>query len=245
MHEIVAALREQQDELTALLESLDEDGWAAPSACAGWSVADVALHLVQTNEMAVASATGTLPAVASVPDPGAIDVGADAAVARERGAPPAELLARWKDGAIELCGALLACDPSTRLQWVAGTLAARTLTTTRLAETWIHTGDAYHPFGPPPAPTDRLWHVARLAHRTLPYAFSQAGLAMSGDVAFRLVAPSGAAWSFGPDDAPTVISGDGVELCQVASRRVPPSSTSLVGTGPDASAVLDVVRTWA
>ena len=68
---------------------------------------------------------------------------------------------------------------------------------------------------------------------------------MSGPVAFRLIGPDGAAWDFGDDDAPTCIRGDGVELCHVASRRVPPGDTALVGTGPDAQAVLAVVRTWA
>lgn len=245
MNEIVGALQEQQDELGGLLDGLTEADWALPSACEGWTVADVVLHLAHTNELAVASATGTLAPVAGEPDAGQIDAGADAAVARERGAPPAELLARWRRGSDELRAALLACDPSSRVQWVAGTLAARTLATTRLAETWIHTGDVFAAFGGAPPPTDRISHIARLAHRTLPYAFRQAGRAMSGDVAFRLVAPSGAPWDFGPDDAPTVIRGSGAELCHVASRRVPPSATALVGEGPDADAVLDLVRTWA
>jgi hypothetical protein len=64
-------------------------------------------------------------------------------------------------------------------------------------------------------------------------------------VAFRLDGVGGEPWWFGDDDAPTVISGDGVELCHVASRRVPPSATALVGSGPDAEQVLAVVRTWA
>jgi len=68
---------------------------------------------------------------------------------------------------------------------------------------------------------------------------------MTGEVAFRLVGPSGDEWSFGPDDAPTVIRGSGVELCHVASRRVSPADTSLVGEGPDADDVLAVIRTWA
>jgi hypothetical protein len=34
-------------------------------------------------------------------------------------------------------------------------------------------------------------------------------------------------------------------LCAVAARRVAPSATSLVGEGPDADAVLALVRTYA
>jgi uncharacterized protein (TIGR03084 family) len=245
VNEMVAVLRAQLDELDGLLEGLSASDWSLPSACAGWTVADVVLHLAHTNELATLSARGELPPVTAVPDAGAIDDGADAAVAQQRGAPAEEIHRRWARSADDMCEALLACDPSARLQWVAGTLAARTLATTRLAETWIHTGDVFFAFGGGPPPTDRLWHIARLAHRTLPYAFGREGLTMRGEVAFRLVGPNGEEWSFGPDDAPTVIRGSGVELCQVASRRVPPSATSLLGDGPDAADVLAVVRTWA
>jgi hypothetical protein len=40
VEEVVAALAEQQQELDALVIGLDEDGWARPSACEGWSVSD-------------------------------------------------------------------------------------------------------------------------------------------------------------------------------------------------------------
>ena len=55
---MVAALAAQQDELSSIVSSLDEAGWQHPSRCEGWSVADVVLHLAQTNEMAVASLQG-------------------------------------------------------------------------------------------------------------------------------------------------------------------------------------------
>jgi uncharacterized protein (TIGR03084 family) len=243
VNEIVAALSEQLDELRDLLVDAD---LSRPSACDGWSIGDVVLHLAHTNELAIMSAEGTLAPVAAVPAAGAIDDGADAAVARERGSVSGDaLVARWQASADRMRAALLACDPSARLQWVAGTLAARTLATTRLAESWIHTGDIAFGLGVTLAPAARLTHIARLAWRTIPYAFEREGLAAPGPVAFRLEGVGGERWWFGDDDAPTVISGDGVELCHVASRRVPPSATSLVGEGPDAEHVLAVVRTWA
>jgi hypothetical protein len=49
-----------------------------------------------------------------------------------------------------------------------------------------------------------------------------------------------------PNSGPaTVIEGDGAELCLVAARRVSAEDTSLRGTGPDARAVLELVRTYA
>ena len=138
----------------------------------------------------------------------------------------ATLRERWERSCGDLRAALLARAPSDRVTWVAGELAARTLGTTRLAETWIHTGDVADGLGATLEPADRLWHVAHLAWRTIPYAFDRAGEPPPGPVAFELVAPSGGQWSFG-ESAPTVIRGPGYDLCRVASRRV-----DAVGHGP-------------
>ena len=100
--------------------------------------------------------------------------------------------------------------------------------------------------GAEPAPTDRLEHVARLAWRTLPYAFAKDGRELSGPVEFDLVAPSGAAWRFVPEErAETQVTGSGAQLCQVAARRLDPADSDLRATGPDGAAVLELVRTYA
>ena len=137
-------------------------------------------------------------------------------------------------------------DLSTRVMWVTGELSARSMATTRLAEAWIHSGDIAGGLGIDLEPTAGIRQIARLAWRTLPYAFTSAGRTMSGPVAFRLSSPTGDAWDFLPDDPPlTTISGPAIELCDVASRRVDASETSLRGVGPDASDVLSLVRTYA
>jgi len=250
MEQIVSAIAEQQDELASLLEGLDDAGWARPSACVGWSVADVVLHLAQTNEMATGSAQDRFAEVTGrlgegLPPAADVDEGADLMVAKERGIVPAEIHQRWVQSCDDLRPALLARAPGDRLTWVAGELAARTLGTTRLAETWIHTGDVAEGLGVELAPADRLWHIARLAWRTLPYAFQREGVEPPVAVAFRLVAPSGDRWDFGDDDAPTCITGSGHELCQVAGQRRSAEHTNLVGKGPDADEVLRLVRTFA
>src|SRR5207245_2894880 len=127
MDAILTALAEQQAELLGLLAPLDDSGWQRPSACEGWTVADVVLHVAQT---------------------------------------------------------------------------------------WIHTGDVAAGLGVTLPPTERLWHIARLAWRTLPYAFGRAGRTLHGPVTFELRGPGGDSWDFVPDEEPaTVIRGDGVELC--------------------------------
>ena len=94
--------------------------------------------------------------------------------------------------------------------------------------------------------TDRLEHIARLAWRTLPYAFARDGRELAGPVAFDLRAPSGARWQFVPDTEPTtVIEGAGAESLSRRCASRGPDDTSLRGDGPDARAVLELVRTYA
>jgi len=176
-----------------------------------------------------------------------VDDGAALMVANERDLPLADLKARWQTTVDVFLARLDDADFHRRVTWVAGELSIRTLVTTRLAETWIHTGDVADGLGIKLQPTERLKHIARLAWRTLPYAFARGGRELSGPVAFELTGPDGERWDFVPDrQTPvTTIRGDGAELCLVAARRVDPADTGLIGEGPDADAVLELVRTYA
>jgi uncharacterized protein (TIGR03084 family) len=248
---VLAALRAQHDEMAATLAGLDAEAWAAPTPCEGWDVADVVLHLAQSDELALASLQGRFADALDELTRGlaaaTVDEGVDAMVRAQRGQPHEAIRKRWEDGAAALRDALAGCDLSTPVTWVAGLLTARTLATTRLAEAWIHGVDIATAVGIELAPTDRLRHIARLAWRTLPYAFANAGRELSAPVAFELTGPGGDVWTFAPDDgdAATVIRGDALDLCRVAGRRADPATTSLHGDGPDADAVLELVRTYA
>jgi uncharacterized protein (TIGR03084 family) len=247
----VSALAQQQDALSGILTDLDGDGWHRPTRCEGWDVADVVLHLSQTNEMAIGSVKGDYDAVLSrltggLQPAASVDEGAAMMVDRDRGGDNAAVLARWTSSAREFVTLLAAEDMSKRVQWVAGYLSLRTLVTTRLAETWIHTGDVAAALGLTLPAFDGLRLIARLAWRTLPYAFASVGLTLSGPVAFRLTAPDGSAWDYIPEDpAVTTIFGPAADLCQVAARRVKAGATGLQGEGPDVDAILELVRTYA
>jgi uncharacterized protein (TIGR03084 family) len=252
MEEIVTALGEQHAELAGFLEDLTEEDWRRPTpSCEGWTVLDVVLHLAQTDEFATQSARGAFDAGFAHLSPdgqpvGDVDEAADAMVVAERDTSGAELFVRWKSAADELREVLAATDPSSRKQWIVGDMSARTLATTRLSECWIHTRDVAEAFDIELEPSDRLWHIARLAWRTIPYAFARAGRAAPGPVALELQSPDGGVWELTPDDAPTtVIRGDALDWCLVAGRRLKPQHTSLVATGADGAAVLELVRTYA
>jgi uncharacterized protein (TIGR03084 family) len=252
MNDVFQALRDQNQELLSMVAELADDQLALPSACKGWSVSDVLLHLAQTNEMAAASASGQVAGAGGWVNAGSpvrtdINDIAAGAVDRERGASGDEVRVRWAKSADDMVDALESCDPATRVVWIAGDMAPRTLATTRLAETWIHTGDVCIGLGVEQPGSDRIWHIARLVHRTLPYSFLRARCEPVGEVCFQLTSATDerAVWYFGEDNAETVITGPAVELCHVAGQRANADETSLHGTGPDAATVLHIMRTFA
>lgn len=251
MDDEITALADQQRELDDLLAGRPESDWRLPSRCEGWTVADVMIHLAQSSEFAMASAQGSFGEaiggmMAGLGTPTSMDDAVEAMVAHDRDEPVAKIRQRWEAAAAGQVAALRARGPRDRVEWVMGEFSARTLAVTRLAETWIHTGDVAWAFGITPEPTDRLRPIVRLAWRTLPHAFRINGIEMTGPVAFHLTGPDGDTWDFEPDEpAFTTITGSAAELCAVAARRSTASGTELMGTGPDAEAVLSVVRTWA
>jgi uncharacterized protein (TIGR03084 family) len=240
---VIDDLAAEQDSLESVLSGLTDDQWSAPSAAAGWSVADVVLHLAQTEE-AVVAAVGN----AGTPEmwqrgSNSVDDTAEAAVQAERG-PGHAVFARWQAARRSSVEALRAADPHGRVPWVASTLTPPALATTRLAEHWAHGLDITEGLHVTRPDTDRLRHIAWLGHRTLPYGFQVAGQEPRA-VFCELIGPCGAVWSYGPVSAESTIRGSAAEFCRVGAHRLAPERTSLQCEGPYAMAALRVLRNYA
>ena len=235
----------EQERLAKILSGLDEGQWESASGAQGWTIADVVLHLAQSEEAAAVTAThgtlrGGLRAVAGE----TMDERADAAVRAER-APGAEVFARWQRARQASLAAMQAADPDQPVQWMVGTIKPATLATTRLAEHWAHGLDIAGPLGADFPDTDRLKHIAWLAHRTLPYALSLAG-EQAAPVRCELTAPDGSTrWRFGPPDADSAITGPAGAFCRVAAQRLAPELSGLTASGPHGEAALRLLRTYA
>ena len=180
--EIFDDLVAEQSRLDEILAALDDDAWSRPSAADGWTITDVVLHLAQTNEVVVGVAAGKDASTAfggdaddrARADALTLDEVMELKVRAER-APAADVFARWRSSCRDAIAALRAADPQQPLPWAAAPLKPATLATTRLAEHWAHGLDITEPLGIPFPDTDRLRHVAWLAHGSLPYAFTFAG----------------------------------------------------------------------
>jgi uncharacterized protein (TIGR03084 family) len=233
----------EQDRLENILNELRPGEWRSPSAAEGWSVADVVLHLAQTEEAVVATI-------------GAGDIGdewvapaetTDAAMerlVRDQRASPESVFQRWRAARRAAVNALRTVDPERPLRWIAAPMRSRALATTRIAEHWAHGLDITEPLGIPFPDTDRLRHVAWLGHRTLPYAFQLAGGEFH-DVRCELTAPDGSTWSYGPARCESTITGSGGAFCRVGAHRLRPEDSGLEARGPYAADALRVLRNYA
>ncbi len=242
MSSIFDDLEAEEQRLQDILEGLDKAQWATESGAPGWSVADVVLHLALTEEGVVATVTGM--GYDLRPDQGVSLDEAMARIVESQRDTPERIFQRWRIARVAALAELRAADPSKPLRWVQTPLKPATLATTRLAEHWAHALDITGPLGIIVPDTDRLRHIAWLAHRSLAYAFSLAGQP-DQQVYCALTAPDGTTWEFGPPDAPSRITGSAGGFCRVAAQRLAPEESGLWGDGPHGAAALGVLRTYA
>jgi uncharacterized protein (TIGR03084 family) len=243
---IFADLETELDRLEAILDDLDDDAWRSPSAAEGWSVADVMLHLAQTEEGVVAAiaASEERPAEARPEGGGTTDERMELMVAAQR-SEPAVVFERWRVARRAALDAMRNADPERRVAWAAWPLKPATLATTRLAEHWAHALDIVEPLAISFPDTDRLRHIAWLGHGSLPYAFGLIGEPARA-VRCDLTAPDGESiWTFGPPDADSGISGPAGVFCRVGAQRLAPAESGLVTSGPWGAAALGVLRNYA
>jgi uncharacterized protein (TIGR03084 family) len=241
--DIFTDLEAEDDRLDSILAGLDDDAWLAPSGAPGWTIADVVLHLAQTDEDVVVTTAAPVGDAGWRTGAETVDELVDSRVRQER-AGPADVFDRWRAARHASVAALRRADPTRRVRWAAAPLKPVTLATTRLAEHWAHGLDITGPLGIEYPDTNRLRHVAWLGHSTLPYAFAREGHEPH-PVYCDLTGPDGESWRFGPPDAESVITGAAGAFCRVGARRLAPDDTDLVASGPYGQTALRVLRNYA
>jgi uncharacterized protein (TIGR03084 family) len=250
LDDLLDDLRAEGDRLWALVSGLDdsaEGGWATPTPAPGWTVATQVAHLLWTDEVAVVAATDKERwdelVLAALEDPtGYVDT---CALEVARLAPPA-LLARW-GAAREALGRTLRDYPAgQKMPWFGPPMSAASMATARFMETWAHSLDVHEALGATAEPTDRVRHVAHLGVRTRNYAFTVHDLVPPAEeFRVQLVAPSGATWTWGPEDAAQSVTGPAYDFCLLATQRVHRDDTDLVAVGADADRWLDIAQCFA
>lgn len=243
---LVDDLEAEQRVITGYVESLDADGWLLPTPSWSWDVRDTVSHLAHTDEVATDTMTGGPNALMNLS--AALASSEDVTylgVLRGRRRSGAEVLRWWEERAGVERAQLRALEPSTRVPWGLG-MGAPAFVTARLMETWAHGLDIAAAVGADARDTDRLAHVAWLATRALPYAYSVAGRPAPGaPIRVELALPSGATWTNGPEDAANRITGPAGEYCRVFVQRLPRvKANALHAEGDAAVDALSVARAY-
>jgi uncharacterized protein (TIGR03084 family) len=224
--DLVDDLAAEQDALVAVLEGIEPDDWFRPTPAWSWDVRDTVAHLADTDELAVDTCSDGPRALAKVAEGCASSEDLTLlGVLRGRGRSGVEVLAWWMRAQIAERDVLRALDPQMRVPWGLG-MRPPSFVTARLMETWAHSLDVHDALGLEPVDTDRLRHIAWIGVKALPYACSVVGVAPpEGPLRVELTLPSGAAWTFGPADAPDRVTGPASEFCRVFVQRIPASDT--------------------
>jgi uncharacterized protein (TIGR03084 family) len=240
-------LRAESEELDQLVGELEPEVWAAPTPAPRWSIAHQIAHLAWTDRSALLAVTDAeafreLVEKALQAPESFVDDGADEGALL----PPAELLARWREGRQALDRALRAAPPGARFPWYGPPMSAASMATGRLMETWAHGQDVADALGVTRPPTDRLRHVARIGVRARDFAFGAHGLTPPAEE-FRveLVGPSGDVWAYGPEGAPQRVTGPALDFCLLVTQRAHRADLALRAEGPDADRWLDVAQAFA
>jgi uncharacterized protein (TIGR03084 family) len=242
----VAELAAEQTQLMDFVRALTPDEWLSPTPARLWDVRDTISHLADVDEMAIDTIADGPHALNAVAARAASDADVTyQGVMRGRRFAGAEVLAWWERTSARERDVLARLDPNARVGWGIGMRAA-TLVTARMMETWAHGLDVYAARHTEPVDTDRLAHVAWLSTRALPYAYTVAGREPPPEpLRVELRLPSGAPWTFGPEDAPARITGAASQYCRVFVQRLAVAdATDLHATGAAAVAALEVARAY-
>ncbi len=242
---LVGDLEAEQAELQAVVEVLDADDWFTPTPSWGWDVRDTIAHLADTDEMAIDTARGGPYAINDLVQRAASgsDVTFRGVLKGRSMAGP--LVGRWwASTSVAERTMLRGLAPDTRVPWGLG-MRTPSFATARLMETWAHGLDVRTALGVAAVDTDRLAHVAWLATRALPYAYSVAGQEPpDAPLRVELTLPSGAQWTSGPPDARARISGTAGDYCRAFVHRRRVADTNLVMEGAAARTALSVARAF-
>jgi uncharacterized protein (TIGR03084 family) len=244
---VVADLRDESDELDALVAGLTPDGWATPTPAPGWSIAHQIAHLWWTDRVAVVAVTDepgftALLAEAGRNPLGFVDEGAEE-LART---PPADLLTDWRATRARLHDELVRVEDGRKLPWFGPPMSATSMATARLMETWAHGLDVADALNVRRPATARLKSIAHIGVRTRDFAFTVHGLPVPSDpFLVELEAPDGSTWSWGPADAAQRVTGSAEDFCQLVTQRRPRAELDVTAVGADASTWLTIAQAFA
>lgn len=242
VNEVLDDLVAEQRALDTIVAGLDDEQWALATPSPRWSVTDQIGHLTFFDTTAALAINDTEAFVAHrselvshFTDELAVD---EYTLGDFRTLSVADQLASWRvhRDELEAAGRTLAND--TRVEWYGPSMGSKSFLTARLMEVWAHGQDICDTVGAARPASDRIRHIAQLGVITRGWSYIVRGeQPPEGDVRVELTAPSGALWTWGPDDAGATVTGSAEDFCLVVTQRRHVDDTGLVVTG-------EIARDW-
>jgi uncharacterized protein (TIGR03083 family) len=215
------------------LAVLDDDGWATPTRCAGWTVADLVRHTV----WGVSMEADALRRVRLAED-GTAD-GLDL----PRDTPPTELLARLREARSDLVDELgqVAADPGRPAPMPYGDVPVSAVLDVFVMEAAVHAGDVAHALGADvPLEPDAVAATAAVLAAFFPVFAANSTSPPADGTTFALAGSSvrlAGGWTdgalqMGDVDAPAVsVTGEDSPVLLFALGRLPADDPRLTVTG--------------
>jgi uncharacterized protein (TIGR03084 family) len=244
---LLADLVAESADADLLVADLPAERWATPTPAPGWTIAHQVAHLAWTDRQATLAATDEDGFAESVKQAQANPTGfVDVATDEWSQQDPAELLAEWRRGRIELAQALANVPSGQKMPWFGPPMAAASMATARIMETWAHGHDIADALGVRREPTARLRHVAHIGVRAMGFAFQINGLPKPTEpIRVELTGPDGETWTWNDDDAANRITGPALDFCHLVTQRRHLDDLDLTVVGPVAEQFVKVAQAFA
>jgi uncharacterized protein (TIGR03084 family) len=125
-------------------------------------------------------------------------------------------------------------------------MSAKSFATARIMEVWAHGQDIFDTLGIRRNPTDRLRHIAHMGVATLGWSFMNRQMEVpAGKVRVELLSPAGEMWSWGPENAASLVKGPAEDFCLVITQRRNVADTTLAISGDTAKQWLAIAQAFA
>jgi uncharacterized protein (TIGR03084 family) len=242
VREILSDLVAEQQFLDQSLQRIPIKNWDRVTPSKPWTVRDTISHLADFADLAADTLLGG-DKVKEWQKASDLDVLRQRAIARGRAMRPQDVIEWWRGGRAKVVEPLSHMTEDDRVEWIEGTMSARTFATFRLMETWAHGLDIYQALEIEVEDTARIRHVCWLGWKTLPYAFKAAGLDYS-PVRVEVIGPGYAKWVYGPEDTDELIKGSASDWARVVVRRIKPKDVRLKVTGENAQKAVEVAQAF-
>jgi len=242
VREILSDLVAEQQFLDQSLQRIPIKLWDKVTPAKPWTVRDTISHLADFADLAADALAGG-ERVEEWKNATDLDALRQKAIEKGRSMRPQDVIEWWRAGRAKVVEPLSHMAADDRVEWIAGSMSAKTFATFRLMETWAHGLDIYEALGIEVEDTPRIRHVCWLGWKTLPYAFKTAGLDYS-PIRVEVIGPGYAKWVYGPEDAEDLIKGSASDWARIVVRRLSPDKCRLKVTGEAAAKALEVAQAF-